>query len=55
MTEAAVAANEDEDALLWALAEIERLRAVLEDCIYGRKDWMEKAKAALETRNGRRE
>jgi hypothetical protein len=29
-------------------AEIARLRAALEDCIYGRRDWMEKAKAALE-------
>jgi hypothetical protein len=28
---AAVASNEDEDALLWALAEIERLQAELED------------------------
>jgi hypothetical protein len=31
-----------------AADEIERLRAALEDCICGRKDWMEKAKRALE-------
>ena len=29
-------------------AEIERLTAALDDCIHGRRDWMEKAKAALE-------
>jgi hypothetical protein len=29
-------------------AEVARLRAALNDCIHGRRDWMEKAKAALE-------
>lgn len=29
------------------VAEIELLRAALSDCIHGRRDWMEKAKAAL--------
>jgi hypothetical protein len=31
-----------------AAAEIERLTAALDDCIHGRKDWMEKARRALE-------
>ena len=29
-------------------ADNERLRAALDDCIHGRRDWMEKAKRALE-------
>jgi hypothetical protein len=28
--------------------EVERLRAALDDCIHGRKDWTEKARRALE-------
>jgi hypothetical protein len=33
----------------------ERLRAALEDCIAGRKDWIERAKAALDPKPWPRE
>jgi hypothetical protein len=43
------AANEDEDALLWALAEVERLRAALSElATYADAEWVRaRAKRAL--------
>ena len=41
----AMAALSAENGML--RADIERLRVALNDCIHGRRDWMEKAKRAL--------